>query len=118
LLSSLIFAVNALRALFLSVLHTKKKIYIFAFVSLTAFLFIDVAHLIDANTPKHCIRKKKKRIHLIRIFFSFFPIFLILSKQQKEKEENMMTIMKIYFVRFYITRDREKEKENTATENI
>jgi hypothetical protein len=105
----LFFAVNALCAIFLSVLHIKRKriyIYIFAFASLTIFLFIDAAHLRDANTPKHWIRRREKKREKEEYTWSEFFSFWLWKK-----EENTMTIMKIYFVRFYIAWDREKERE-------
>jgi hypothetical protein len=65
--------------------------------------------------------EKKRKEYTWSDYFSFFLLVLLLflwSFQSKEKEENTMIIMKIYFVRFYIAWDREKGRENTATENI
>jgi hypothetical protein len=86
---SFFLAVNTLCALFLSILHIIYiYIYIFAFIRLTAFLFIDVAHSRDANTPKHCIIKERRRrgIHLIRIFF-FLSISFWFERTRKKKRK-------------------------------
>lgn len=78
----LVFAVNAIALPILFCSTQILYIYIFALTSLTAFLFINVAHLRDANTPKHYIRKKterKKNILDQSIFFLLLGFFFFLS---------------------------------------
>jgi hypothetical protein len=110
---SLFFAVKALCALFLSVLHIKKKyIYIYFCICKSYCFPLQWRRTFNRRQYTKTLYKKRKKNTLDQNFFlSFCPSFWFFLKQQKKKEENTMTIMKIYFVRFYITRDWGKKEE-------
>jgi hypothetical protein len=107
--SSLVFCgKRVMRYISLCSTHKKKKnIYIYFCICKSYYFPLHWRRTFERREYTKTLDKKerKKREKEEYTWSEFFSFWLW------KKEENTMTIMKIYFVRFYIAWDREKERE-------